>query len=105
MVSKIGFQANDAVTSLKLVEKGLSKEDLALAVLIDFPVQIIGGWYAASWSRGARPLRPWLWAFWVRLGFAVAAMGVVYFFPSVKPVPTSYFWGIVVFTVLSSFSS
>ncbi|KAF8609359.1 MFS general substrate transporter [Ceratobasidium sp. AG-I] len=106
LVSKIGFQANDAVTSLKLVEKGLSKEDLALAVLIDFPVQIVGGWYAASWSRGARPLRPWLWAFWVRLSFAVLAMAVVRFFPTeAKPVPTSYFWGIVVFTVLSSFSS
>ncbi|KAG9098318.1 hypothetical protein FRC06_006539, partial [Ceratobasidium sp. 370] len=105
LVSKIGFQANDAVTSLKLVEKGLSKEDLALAVLIDFPLQIVGGWYAAKWSRGARPLRPWLWAFWVRLGFAVVAMGVVWGFPSVKPVPTSYFWGIVAFTVLGSFSS
>ncbi|KAH7345079.1 acetyl-coenzyme A transporter 1-domain-containing protein [Rhizoctonia solani] len=105
MVAKIGFQANDAVTSLKLVEKGLSKEDLALAVLIDFPAQIIGGWYAASWSRGSRPLRPWLWAFWVRLGFAAAAMGLIYFFPDIKPVPSSYFWGIVVFTVLSSFSS
>ncbi|KDN50269.1 hypothetical protein RSAG8_01605, partial [Rhizoctonia solani AG-8 WAC10335] len=60
---------------------------------------------AASWSRGSRPLRPWLWAFWVRLGFAAAAMGLVYFFPSIKPVPSSYFWGIVAFTVLSSFSS
>ncbi|KAG8704399.1 hypothetical protein FRC09_003546 [Ceratobasidium sp. 395] len=105
LVSKIGFQANDAVTSLKLVEKGLSKEDLALAVLIDFPLQIVGGWYAAKWSRGARPLRPWLWAFWVRLGFAAIAMVVVWGFPTVKPVPTSYFWGIVLFTVLGSFSS
>ncbi|KAF8679872.1 Acetyl-coenzyme A transporter 1 [Rhizoctonia solani] len=105
LVAKIGFQANDAVTSLKLVEKGLSKEDLALAVLIDFPAQIIGGWYAASWSRGSRPLRPWLWAFWVRLGFAAGAMALVYFFPNIKPVPSSYFWGIVAFTVLGSFSS
>ncbi|QRV76712.1 MFS transporter, acetyl-coa transporter [Ceratobasidium sp. AG-Ba] len=105
LVAKIGFQANDATTSLKLVEKGLSKEDLALAVLIDFPIQIIGGWYAAKWSRGQRPLRPWLYAFWVRLGFAALAMAIVYGFPSTKPVPATYFWGIVVFTVLGSFSS
>jgi PAT family acetyl-CoA transporter-like MFS transporter 1 len=32
----IGFQANDAVTSLMMVEKGLGREDLAIAVLIDF---------------------------------------------------------------------
>ncbi|KAG8696483.1 hypothetical protein FRC09_008484 [Ceratobasidium sp. 395] len=32
-------------------------------------------------------------------------MAVVWGFPTVKPVPTSYFWGIVLFTVLGSFSS
>lgn len=45
MIAKIGFMANDSVTSLKLLEKGLLKEDMAVAVLIDFPFQIIGGWY------------------------------------------------------------
>ena len=58
LVSKLGTAANDAATSLKLLEKGLSKEDLALAVLIDFPFQIIFGWLAAKWSRGDKPLRP-----------------------------------------------
>ncbi|QRW19026.1 MFS transporter, acetyl-coa transporter [Rhizoctonia solani] len=81
LVAKIGFQANDAVTSLKLVEKGLSKEDLALAVLIDFPAQIIGGWIC-RWRYGTR-----------------------LFLPKHQPVPSSYFWGIVAFTVLGSFSS
>lgn len=42
--------ANDSVTSLKLLEKGLLKEDMAVAVLIDFPFQIIGGWCVLSWS-------------------------------------------------------
>lgn len=56
--SKIGFIANEAVTGLKLLEKGLSKEDLALAVLIDFPFQLLFGYYAAKWSSGKRPLRP-----------------------------------------------
>lgn len=58
LVSKLGTAANDAATSLKLLEKGLSKEDLALAVLIDFPFQIIFGWLAARWSAGDKPLRP-----------------------------------------------
>lgn len=58
LVSKLGTATNDAVTSLKLLEKGLSKEDLALAVLIDFPFQLIFGWIAARWSTGDRPLRP-----------------------------------------------
>ncbi|CAG8490301.1 1110_t:CDS:2, partial [Acaulospora colombiana] len=49
LVAKIGFIANEAVTGLKLLEKGFSKEDLALAVLIDFPIQIVVGYYAAKW--------------------------------------------------------
>lgn len=58
LVSKLGTATNDAATSLKLLEKGLSKEDLALAVLIDFPFQILFGWLAARWSSGDKPLRP-----------------------------------------------
>ncbi|KAJ7715165.1 hypothetical protein DFH07DRAFT_974265 [Mycena maculata] len=45
---KIGFAANDAATSLKMVEKGLLREDLTIAVLINFPFQIIGGWLKAA---------------------------------------------------------
>jgi len=102
--AKIGFQANEAVTSLKLVEKGLGREDLAIAVLIDFPFQIFGGWIAARWSRGDKPLRPWIWAFWPRLGFAFIATLVVYWFPT-PPISTSFFVFLVINTVLASFAS
>lgn len=58
LIAKIGFIAHEAVTGLKLLEKGFHKEDLALAVLIDFPFQILFGYYAAMWSSGPKPLRP-----------------------------------------------
>lgn len=58
LICKLGFIANEAVTGLKLLEKGFSKEDLALSVLIDFPLQLFFGYYAAKWSSGPRPLRP-----------------------------------------------
>ena len=58
MICKIGFIANDSVTGLKLLEKGFGKEDMAVAVLIDFPFQILFGYYAAIWSTGPRPLQP-----------------------------------------------
>ena len=116
MVAKIGFQANEGVTSLKLVEKGLNKEDLALVVLIDFPFQIIGGWLAARWSTGAKAMRPWLWAFWARLGFAIIYMAIVYWFPApnigadseVKGgagIPAWFFVLLIVTNVLSQFAS
>ncbi|KAI0259004.1 acetyl-coenzyme A transporter 1-domain-containing protein [Gloeopeniophorella convolvens] len=103
LVSKIGWAAHDAATSLKIVEKGLGKEDLAVAVLIDFPFQIFGGYLAARWSRGGRPLRPWLWAFWPRLGFALLAALIVWKFPT-PPVSTGFFVFLIIQTVLGSFA-
>lgn len=58
LIAKIGFICHEAVTSLKLLEKGFSREDLALSVLLDFPLQIFFGYYAAKWSNGQRPLKP-----------------------------------------------
>ncbi|KAF9430110.1 hypothetical protein BGZ94_008314 [Podila epigama] len=105
LTSKIGFIANDAVTALKLLEKGFSKEDLALAVLIDFPFQIIFGYYAVRWSSGQRPLKPWLWAFFAHLACCVIAMALVYGFPEDGVVTTSYFYMVLFTTVATSFTS
>ncbi|KAH9988800.1 acetyl-coenzyme A transporter 1-domain-containing protein [Russula compacta] len=104
LFAKIGWAAHDAATSLKIVEKGLGKEDLAVAVLIDFPFQIIGGYLAARWSRGDRPLRPWIWAFWPRLGFALIGAIIVWRFPK-PPISTWFFVFLVLQTVLGSFAS
>ncbi|KAI6045025.1 acetyl-coenzyme A transporter 1-domain-containing protein [Pisolithus marmoratus] len=76
--AKVGFQANEAVTSLKMIEKGLGREDLAIVVLIDFPFQIVGSWLAAKWTAGNQPLRPWIWAFWPRLAFALLSTLIVF---------------------------
>lgn len=104
LIAKFGFQANDAVTNLKLLEKGFSKEDLALTVLIDFPFEIIFGYYAAKWSVGDRPLRPWLYAFAGRLGCALLAQSLVMCFPS-NGVGTGYLLLVILVHVLGSFMS
>lgn len=104
LLAKIGFQANEAATNLKMVEKGLNKEDLALVVLVDFPFQIIGGWLAARWSVGDKALRPWIWGFWARLGFAAYYMVILWLFPK-PPTPASFFLLLIVSNVLSSFAS
>ncbi|EGO02780.1 hypothetical protein SERLA73DRAFT_47680 [Serpula lacrymans var. lacrymans S7.3] len=102
--AKVGFQANDAVTALKMVEKGLGREDLAIAVLIDFPFQIVGGWLAAQWSSGNTPLRPWVLAFWPRYFFVVLTLFIVYYFPQ-PPISRSFFIFLVIQTVLQSFAT
>ncbi|PCH33208.1 hypothetical protein WOLCODRAFT_134999 [Wolfiporia cocos MD-104 SS10] len=104
LFAKIGFQANDAVTSLKMVEKGLGREDLAITVLIDFPFQIFSGWLAGKWARGDKPLRAWIHAYWPRLVLTLIATLMVYWFPK-PPVPTWFFVLIVTQTIASSFGS
>ncbi len=82
LIAKIGFQANDAVTNLKLLDKGFSQEDLALTVLIDFPFEISLGYYAGKWSEQYRPVTVWCWAFIGRLAAAIFAQVVVMAFPT-----------------------
>jgi len=104
LFAKVGWAANEAATSLKMVEKGFLREDLAIAVLIDFPFQITGGWLAANWSRGQYPLRPWLVAFWPRLAFGLMSTLIVYWFPR-PPITMGFFVFLVIHTVFSSFAS
>lgn len=105
VIAKIGFQANEAVTNLKLLEKGFSKEDLALTVLIDFPFEIIFGYYAAKWSTGSYPLRPWMLGFIGRIGAAILSMLSVVAFPKSGKVGFGYLLVIIFTHILSSFMS
>lgn len=84
LFAKLGFQVNEAATNLKLLEKGLSKEDLSITVLIDFPFEMIFGYYAGRWSSGKKPLRPWLFGFVGRLVAAAWAHLILYYFPKVE---------------------
>ncbi|KAJ2703058.1 hypothetical protein FB645_004050 [Coemansia sp. IMI 203386] len=101
LFSKIGFIPNDSITKLKLIEHGLHKEDMALAVLIDFPVQIFFGYYAARWSQGESKMKPWRIAFILRLICAALSMLTVHYFPE-SGLTTWYFCIIIVTKVTAS---
>ena len=102
LLSKFGFQANEAVTNLKLLEKGFSKENLALTVLIDFPFSILFGYYAAKWSSGPTPLKPWMFAWVGRLLSALLNMALVAMFPK-SGVGIVYFILVIIAHVSTSF--
>jgi MFS transporter, PAT family, solute carrier family 33 (acetyl-CoA transportor), member 1 len=104
LIAKIGFQANDAVTNLKLLDKGFSQEDLALTVLIDFPFEISLGYYAGKWSQQYAPMKVWCWAFVGRLVAAGFAQFVVMIFPA-KGVKLWYLLTVIVEHVFSTFMS
>lgn len=104
-VGKIGFQANEGATNLKLLEKGFAREDLAITVLIDFPFEIVFGYYVAKWSSGKDPLNPWMYAYLGRLAAAALAQVVVWSFPSSGKVTSTYFIFVIVQHLLGSFMS
>ncbi|CCH45288.1 putative membrane protein [Wickerhamomyces ciferrii] len=105
LISKIGFLTNESATNLKLLEKGFAREDLAITVLIDFPFEIIFGYYVAKWSTGKNPLTPWLYAYLGRLSAAALAQVVIYLFPSSGQVTKSYFILVILHHLLGSFMS
>ncbi|KEZ39307.1 putative membrane protein [Scedosporium apiospermum] len=102
LIAKIGFQANDAVTNLKLLDKGFGKDNMALTVLIDFPFEIGLGYYAGKWSQKYTPMRLWCWAFMGRLVAAIFAQFTVAIFPA-SGVETWYLLTVIVEHVFSTF--
>ncbi|CAI8494452.1 unnamed protein product [Hanseniaspora opuntiae] len=50
LVSKFPFQCNDSATQLRLLDKGFKSEDLAISVLINFPLEMFFGYYVGKWS-------------------------------------------------------
>ncbi|SCU83885.1 LAME_0C07162g1_1 [Lachancea meyersii CBS 8951] len=129
--SKFAFQCNEGATNLKLLERGFKREDLAVTVLIDFPFEIIFGYYVAKWSGDSsdqtRPglssnpvfsnriirflvgktgtLTPWLWGFLGRLTAAFLANVLIAKFPVDGEITRGYFCMVVFQHLLGSFMS
>jgi MFS transporter, PAT family, solute carrier family 33 (acetyl-CoA transportor), member 1 len=104
LIAKIGFQANDGVTNLKLLDKGFSQEDLALTVLIDFPFEIALGYYAGRWSAAYPALHVWSWAFTGRLVAALVSQAVVMAFPA-GGTTTTYLLMVIGSHIFSTFTN
>ncbi|KAL2269498.1 hypothetical protein VTJ83DRAFT_1682 [Remersonia thermophila] len=108
LIAKIGFQANDGVTSLKLLDKGFGTDNMALTVLIDFPFEIGLGYYAGKWSQEYTPMRLWCWGFAGRLAAAVLAQFTVSLFPPIPDgghVPAWYLLAVIGQHVFSTFTN
>ncbi|KAJ4147567.1 hypothetical protein LMH87_002079 [Akanthomyces muscarius] len=104
LIAKIGFQANDGVTNLKLLDKGFGKDNMALTVLIDFPFEIGLGYYAGMWSQKYGAMRLWGWGFVGRLGAALLAQLTVAIFPA-EGVTTWYLVIVILEHIISTFTN
>ncbi|KAK5998830.1 hypothetical protein PT974_01213 [Cladobotryum mycophilum] len=104
LIAKIGFQANDGVTNLKLLDKGFGKDNMALTVLIDFPFEIGVGYYAGMWSQKYTPMRLWCWGFVGRLAAAILAQITVAIFPA-EGVTAWYLLVVIAEHIFSTFTN
>lgn len=91
LTCKLGFVVADAVTPIKLVEKGFRKDNMAVVVTIAFPFEFLFALMAGKWARGEQPLNPWKLGFLIRTCIAIFGMVVVYFFPDSGNITFSYY--------------
>lgn len=106
LIGKLGFVTNDAVTNLKLLDKGFGQANLALVVLIDFPFEIGLGYYAGQWSTKYTPLRLWCWAFVARLVAGLFAQFTVMIYPTLptEAVPSWFLLTVIISHVYTTFT-
>ncbi|CAH8508435.1 unnamed protein product [Dicrocoelium dendriticum] len=78
---KFCFSPTDSITTLKLIERGLSKERLAFLSMLLVPVQTILPLLITRWTNGPSPLSIFACAGMTRLFVSALAIPLVYYVP------------------------
>ena len=78
LTSKIGFSAADTVTSLKLIERGVPKDTLAMLAIPIIPLQILLPWIISKYTAGTRPMNVYLKSMGPRLFMGLVFAWIVW---------------------------
>nr|CAG4643146.1 EOG090X04K8 [Ilyocryptus agilis] len=81
LTCKIGFSASDALSGLKLIEKGVPKAQLALLAVPLVPLQIVLPLFISRYTAGPRPMQVFLNAIPYRLLFVFVYAALVWITP------------------------
>ncbi|XP_066295927.1 acetyl-coenzyme A transporter 1-like [Branchiostoma lanceolatum] len=84
LTHKIGFAAADAATGLKLIEKGVQRENLALLAVPLTPIQILLPFVISRYTAGPRPMDTFLKAMPFRLLLGIELAVMVFLTPYFK---------------------
>jgi len=76
-----GFSAAESITNLKLIEKGVPKEKIAMLSIPMIPVKIGFTLFITRFTVGPRPMNVWLGSFPFRLFFCLIMALLVYVTP------------------------
>ena len=81
LLCRLGSVVAEGAGTLKLLEKGVSKEALSGIVLIQFPIELFSAVLAGKWVAGKDAFSPFLFAYKSRLVTASLTTWVVRVFP------------------------
>jgi PAT family acetyl-CoA transporter-like MFS transporter 1 len=99
LTCKIGLALFDAVTTLRLLDKGVRQQDVAVFALIDFPLQLVVAIYASKYVAGATPLNLYRVGFAARATVGLWGAFVVFLYPE-HTAPTALWWLVLLATSL-----
>lgn len=99
LTCKVGLALFDAVTTLRLLEKGVRQQDVAVFALIDFPLQLVVALYASKYVAGATPLNLYRIGFVARAAVGLWGAFVVFLYPE-HSAPTAVWWLVLLVTSL-----
>ena len=105
LIARIGFEANDTATTLKLLDKGFGQDNIALVQAIDFPFALLVGYYGGRFSTRYTPMHLWCWAFIGRLVGAVLSQGTVMIYPKGNGVPFWYLAIVIAQDIFGTFTN
>lgn len=81
LTAKIGFAVSDAITTLKLIDRGLPKDTIAYLAVILLPCQLIIQLASSRYTTGKSPMSFYMRAYPFRLFMTIVVAGFVYVTP------------------------
>ncbi|CAF1157775.1 unnamed protein product [Rotaria sordida] len=79
LTAKIGFAATDAMTGLELIERGVTRDSLALLAIPLIPLQIILPFLISKYTTGTKPLNIYIKSYPYRLVVGIIMAIFVYY--------------------------
>lgn len=105
-IAKLPFSVYDNVASLKLLDSGFPKEDIAMISIIKIPFSVIGSILSGRMATGSHPLTPYLRGHVLRIVLSLFGIFLVYLFSSAtKPVAGYYWYMILMNGILYDFAA
>lgn len=103
LFAKVAFAVQDNVYSLKLLERGFRRQDLAFIAVFQLPIQVLGTVVIGRWCTGVKPLSPYLLGYKLRLFLTIPCTFIIVFMS--KTDPSQYYIWVVILNLLYHFAS